>query len=50
MKLPVVVKDLKAINVQHANDGVFPMKQWVVVFHFNDIIDATYNPAKKSLV
>lgn len=47
---PVVVKDLKAVDIQHTNDCVFPMKHWVVVFHRNDTVDAANNPAKKPLV
>lgn len=47
---PVVVKDFKAVDIQDADDGVFPMKQWVVVFYFNDTVDAANDPAEKSLI
>lgn len=47
---PVVVKDLKAVDIQHTDDCVFPMKQRVVVFNFNDSVDVTYDPAEKSLI
>lgn len=47
---PVVVKDLEAVDIQYANDCVLPMKHRVVVFDFNDAVDAAHNPAEKSLV
>lgn len=47
---PVVVKDLEAVDIEHANDRVFPVKQRVVVFYFNDAVDAADDPAEQSLV
>lgn len=47
---PVVVKDLKTIDVQHADDGVLAVEHRVVVFHLDHTVDATDDPSKKSLV
>ena len=47
---PVVVKDLEAVDVQHADDCVFPVKHRVVVFDFNDAVDAAHDPAEKPLI
>lgn len=47
---PVVVKDLKTIDVQHANDGVLPVQHRVVVFHLDHAVDATDDPSEKPLV
>lgn len=47
---PVVVKDLKAIDIQHTNYSVFPMQHWVVVFHLSDAVDAADDPAEKPFI
>lgn len=47
---PVVVKDLKAVDVQHADDRVLAMKQWVVVLHLDNAVDAAHDPAEEALV
>lgn len=47
---PVVVKDLKAVDIQHANDGVLAMKQRVVVFDLDDTVDAADDPAEQSFI
>lgn len=50
MLSPVVLKDLKAIDVQNSNDRVFPMNPGIIVFHLNDIIDSSNNPTEKPLI
>lgn len=47
---PVVVKDLKAVDVQHANDRVLAMTQWVVVFNLDNTVDPAHDPAEQALV
>lgn len=47
---PVVVKDLKAVDIQHPDDGVFPMQHWVVVFNLDDAVDAAHDPAEEPLI
>lgn len=47
---PVVVKDLEAVDIQHADDGVLPVQHRVVVFHFYDAVDAADDPAEEPLV
>lgn len=48
--LPVVVKDFKAVDIQYTNNSVFPMNRGVIVLDLNDVIDASYNPTKKTFV
>lgn len=48
--LPVVVKDFKAVDIQYANNSVFPMDRGVIVLDLDDVIDASYNPTKKAFV
>ncbi len=43
---PVVIKDLKAIDVQHTYNSVFAMQSRIVVLHFNHAIDTTHYPRK----
>lgn len=47
---PVVLKNLKTIDVQHPDNGVLPMDPGVVVFHLDDVIDPSHNPAEQTLV
>lgn len=47
---PVVVKDLKAVDVQHANDRVLAMTQWVVVFNLDNTVDPAHDPAEQAFV
>lgn len=47
---PVIVKYFKAVDIQDANDCVFPMYCSVIVLHFNHIIDVCHNPTKEALV
>lgn len=47
---PVVVKDLKAVDVQHADDRVLAMTQWVVVFNLDNTVDPAHDPAEQALV
>lgn len=48
--LPVVFKDFKAVDIQYTNNSVFPMDRGVIVLDFDDVIDASYNPTKKTFV
>lgn len=47
---PVIVKYLKAINIQDPNDCVLAMHCGVVVLHLDDIVDVCHNPAEETLV
>lgn len=47
---PVVLENLKAIDVQHPDDGVLPVDSGIVVFHLNDVIDPPHNPAEQALI
>lgn len=47
---PVIVKYLKAIDVQDPNDCVLAMHCGVVVLHLDDIVDVCHNPAEETLV
>lgn len=48
--LPVVFKDFKAVDIQYTNNSVFPMDRGVIVLDLDDVIDASYNPTKKTFV
>lgn len=50
MHSPVILKDLKPIDVQDSNDCVLPMNPGVIVFNLNDIIDSSHNPTEKPLI
>lgn len=47
---PVVLEDLKTIDVQHPDDRVLPVDSGVVVPHLDDVIDPSHNPAEQTLV
>lgn len=48
--LPIVFKDFKAVDIQYTNNSVFPMDRGVIVLDLDDVIDASYNPTKKTFV
>lgn len=47
---PVVLENLKSIDVQNPDDSVFPVDFGVIVPHLNDVINATHNPAEQALI
>lgn len=47
---PVVLEDLKTIDVQHPDYRVLPVDSGVVVPHLDDVIDPSHNPAEQTLV
>lgn len=47
---PVIVKYLKAIDIQDPNHCVLAMHCGVVVLHLDDIVDVCHNPAEQTLV
>lgn len=47
---PVVLENLKTIDVQHPDDCVLPVDSGVIVFHLNDVIDSSHNPAEQTLI
>lgn len=47
---PVVLENLKTVDVQHPDDGVLPMDSGIVVLHLDDVIDSSHNPAEQALV
>lgn len=48
--IPVAVEDLKAIDIEDADDGVLAVKPGVVVLHLDDGVDAAHDPAEQPLV
>lgn len=47
---PVVLENLKSIDVQNPDDSVFPVDFGIIVPHLNDVINATHNPAEQALI
>lgn len=47
---PVVLENLKTVDVQHPDNCVLPMDSGIVVFHLNDVIDPSHNPAEQTLI
>lgn len=47
---PVVLENLKTIDVQHPDNCVLSMDPGVVVSHLDDVIDPSHNPAEQTLV
>lgn len=47
---PVVLEDLKAVDVQHPDHRVLAVHSGVVVLHLDDVVDAAHDPAEQTLV
>lgn len=47
---PVILENLKTIDVQHADNCVLPVDSGIIVFQLNDVIDPSHNPAEQALV
>lgn len=47
---PVVLENLKAVDVQHPDHRVLAVHYGVVVLHLDDVVDAAHDPAEQTLV
>lgn len=47
---PVVLENLKTVDVQHPDHCVLPVNSGVIVFHLDYVIDTSHNPAEQTLV
>lgn len=47
---PVVLEDLKAVDVQHPDHRVLAVHSGVVVLHLDDVVDPAHDPAEQTLV
>lgn len=47
---PVILENLKTIDVQHSNDRVLPVHSGIIVFHLNNVINPAHYPAEQTLI
>lgn len=47
---PVVLENLKTVDVQNPDNRVLPVNSGIIVFHLDYVIDTSHNPAEQTLI